>query len=151
LAGTAGANLLIGGAGNDTLSGGDGNDTLVGGAGADRLTGGAGADLFLYNSVAEGAAATFDWITDFEPGVDRLSVEAIDAGPAPGDQGFLWMGTGGLAGGGVASARYFLGSVSGTPGLIIDFDVDGNGAITSADMRVFLQGLAMISESDLLL
>ena len=39
-AGTAGADVLIGGAGDDTLSGGGGGDLLKGAAGGDNLTGG---------------------------------------------------------------------------------------------------------------
>ncbi|MDB9447426.1 Ig-like domain-containing protein [Anabaena sp. CS-542/02] len=82
--GTAGVDTLTGGAGADTLNGGPGNDTLTGGAGADRLTGGAGADRFVYTAVADsnaatltGAGTTFDVITGFTPGTDRIVLTGL--------------------------------------------------------------------------
>jgi Ca2+-binding RTX toxin-like protein len=53
IAGSAGANHLIGGAHADILSGGAGNDTLVGGAGADSLFGGEGDDLIIPGTGAD--------------------------------------------------------------------------------------------------
>ena len=47
IAGTGGADVLVGGAGDDALSGGEGADVLVGGAGDDRLTGGGGGDTYV--------------------------------------------------------------------------------------------------------
>ena len=66
-------NVLDGGAGLDTLSGGGGDDRLIGGLGNDSLTGGAGADDFIFNLAAN--ASNLDTITDFETGIDHISLE----------------------------------------------------------------------------
>ncbi len=79
--GGAGNDSLTGGGGNDSLTGGAGNDSLTGGAGSDSLTGGAGNDIFGYTALADsnagtliGANLTFDTITDFTKGQDKISV-----------------------------------------------------------------------------
>ncbi len=78
ISGGAGGDLLFGNGGVDRLSGGGAADRLVGGTGGDRLdggagkdilTGGAGADVFRF---APGDGA--DRITDFEDGIDHLSL-----------------------------------------------------------------------------
>ncbi|RMH43779.1 MAG: hypothetical protein D6688_08675 [Alphaproteobacteria bacterium] len=69
LDGGGGADRLSGGNGADTLAGGGGDDRLSGGAGNDILTGGAGADTFVFD-------AGRDRITDFDPAVDRLALDA---------------------------------------------------------------------------
>lgn len=69
LSGGRGGDRLQGGAGNDALSGDDGADRLEGGVGRDVLTGGRGADLFVF-----GARSGADTITDFQDGIDHLSV-----------------------------------------------------------------------------
>ncbi|MBO1059172.1 MAG: DUF4214 domain-containing protein [Dolichospermum sp. JUN01] len=81
LTGGDGADSLIGGAGADSLIGGAGADSLIGGAGSDILTGGAGNDIFGYVALTEsnsgtltGANLTFDTITDFTKGQDKISV-----------------------------------------------------------------------------
>ncbi|NRR31964.1 heme peroxidase, partial [Oxalobacteraceae bacterium] len=80
-------NMLTGGIGNDTLDGGAGNDTLIGGAGNDKLLGGLGNDVFrggLGSDTLSGGAdvdsfvidqqASFDTITDFVSGTDKLVI-----------------------------------------------------------------------------
>jgi Ca2+-binding RTX toxin-like protein len=95
---------LFGGLGNDVLEGGAGNDRLQGDAGSDRLTGGSGADIFAFLNTADSAGYSMrsdgkkllpDVITDFVSGVDKISLEAIDAvdGGDPSDA-FSWLGTG---------------------------------------------------------
>lgn len=69
LSGGRGNDRLQGGAGNDRMSGDDGADRLDGGGGRDVLTGGRGADLFVF-----GARSGADTITDFQDGIDHLSV-----------------------------------------------------------------------------
>ena len=71
--GDAGNDSLRGGQGNDTLDGGDGDDVLSGDLGSDRLTGGAGSDLFVFSGVGSTIAAP-DVITDFQDGIDHLSI-----------------------------------------------------------------------------
>ncbi|MBD1215662.1 MAG: DUF4214 domain-containing protein [Dolichospermum circinale Clear-D4] len=89
LTGGTGNDTLTGGAGRDSLTGGAGNDTLTGGAGADSLTGGAGNDIFSYTNPALtdsnagtliGANSTFDTITDFTKGQDKISVFELGLG-----------------------------------------------------------------------
>ena len=89
LTGGAGNDTLTGGVGNDTLTGGAGSDTLTGGAGSDTLTGGAGIDTFGYTALADsnagtltGANLTFDTITDFTKGQDKISVVNLGFNPA---------------------------------------------------------------------
>jgi len=84
-----GDDTVFGGAGNDRIFGGDGNDQIFAGAGADRvfagegddviiggtgddtLTGGDGADTFVFNG-----GTGRDIVTDFDIGVDGLSLTA---------------------------------------------------------------------------
>ena len=63
--------LITGTAGKDTLKGTAGADTIIGGLGNDLLTGGNGADTFVF-SKGDGA----DTITDFQLGLDRLSISS---------------------------------------------------------------------------
>ncbi|MDH4564221.1 M10 family metallopeptidase C-terminal domain-containing protein, partial [Pseudomonas sp. BN411] len=84
LTGNAGNNLLDGGAGNDTLSGGAGNDRLTGGAGKESLAGGAGNDIFAFGNLADLGltSTTWDVISDFTRGADRIDLSALDANTA---------------------------------------------------------------------
>jgi Domain of unknown function (DUF4214)/RTX calcium-binding nonapeptide repeat (4 copies) len=93
------AGILVGGDGNDTvygtggrdyLYGGDGNDLIVGGHGADYMSGGGGEDTFLFRPLSPSNPlpdTTGDWISDFQPGVDKLDLSAY------GSSGAVWMGT----------------------------------------------------------
>jgi Ca2+-binding RTX toxin-like protein len=56
----------------DTLTGDDGDNLLNGLAGDDTYTGGAGADQFVF-AIAQG----IDTITDFEVGVDQISLGGL--------------------------------------------------------------------------
>jgi hypothetical protein len=71
LQGGAGNDMLVGGDGDDVISGGDGDDLLAGEIGNDILTGGAGSDGFFYISADPGH---IDCITDFQPGIDFISI-----------------------------------------------------------------------------
>ena len=81
LSGSGGFDTLAGFAGNDVLNGGAGGDALYGGAGRDVLTGGEGADTFQFAAVSETGLTitTSDTIVDFESGIDRIDLSAIDA------------------------------------------------------------------------
>jgi serralysin len=69
---------LSGGAGRDTIMGGAGADLIIGGAGGDSLTGGAGADTFQYVSAGESTAVATDIIQDFQTGVDKIDLSAMN-------------------------------------------------------------------------
>ncbi|WP_372619416.1 calcium-binding protein [Falsiroseomonas sp.] len=75
LKGGAGAELLLGGDGSDDLQGLDGDDVLRGGRDHDGLTGGAGVDTFAF---ARGDG--YDWVVDFQPGIETIWLEGITAG-----------------------------------------------------------------------
>ncbi|SFJ89220.1 N,N-dimethylformamidase beta subunit family domain-containing protein [Caulobacter sp. UNC279MFTsu5.1] len=142
LTGSSGRDVIYGGAGVDQLFGGAGDDLLNGGAGADRLTGGAGNDTFVYLSFGESSALARDVIVGFDgagvAGGDLIDVSAL----VPGQ--FVFNGTGGFSGGGVASIRY---STSGG-GTDLFFD-NGNGG--AAEMILRLEGLFALSAGDFIL
>ncbi|MEH2920299.1 serralysin family metalloprotease [Samsonia erythrinae] len=78
----------IGGSGNDVivgndvdniLQGGAGNDVIFGGSGADTLTGGAGKDIFVYAFASDSSATSgYDVITDFQRGIDKIDLSALN-------------------------------------------------------------------------
>lgn len=80
LYGGDGADSLYGEYENDILDGGDGNDTLTGGDGSDTLNGGAGFDQFNYIALTQSPdILTYDTITDFEVGIDKLRIPIFNA------------------------------------------------------------------------
>ncbi len=121
LAGGAGDDVALGGAGNDDLSGGLGadildgglgDDTLSGGLGFDVLSGGDGADVFEITP----ALLTYDRITDFKLGEDRIDLRPL-LGTAEIDaetfDAFVWLDP--------------LGPTELTGFLYVDSDGDGAG------------------------
>ncbi|MBX4941018.1 M10 family metallopeptidase C-terminal domain-containing protein [Rhizobium binae] len=76
--------------GNDVLKGGAGSDVLIGGAGRDIMSGGTSSDTFTFKAPTEtGSGWNRDVITDFQHGVDKIDLSAIDAnGSAQGDAAF---------------------------------------------------------------
>jgi Ca2+-binding RTX toxin-like protein len=88
--GMGGNDKLSGFAGKDTLEGAASNDVLRGGADRDQLIGGGGADKFVFQDTAQSRAGVGDLIKDFQDGVDRIDVSAIDARAAStgSDQAF---------------------------------------------------------------
>lgn len=72
LQGNSANDLLIGSEGNDFLEGMGGDDTLLDGPGSDTLSGGAGRDIFVINP-----DQSPDFISDFQPGVDRIDLSSI--------------------------------------------------------------------------
>ncbi|MEY1556419.1 M10 family metallopeptidase C-terminal domain-containing protein [Yoonia sp. R2331] len=121
------ATYMDGGAGRDKITTGAGGGTLNGGAGRDLLFGGDGADVFLFDDVADSAAAQPDVIIGFERGVDVINLAGVAAMPLAFD------GTDALRGGGQASVNY----VQRADGhLNVWVDVDGDG---SRDMRIVVK------------
>jgi Ca2+-binding RTX toxin-like protein len=77
--GGADNDALFGDDGNDSLAGGIGDDTLTGGPGADVLSGGPGSDVFVLTNLSDSLVTdpntiTFDTITDFVAGTDKLAI-----------------------------------------------------------------------------
>lgn len=82
---SGGNNELHGGQGNDTIlpSGGNnvsfgelGNDVIWGGGGFDLITGGPGSDLFVLSGPANSSLTSWDEITDFTDGADKMQMDA---------------------------------------------------------------------------
>ncbi|WP_421590303.1 M10 family metallopeptidase C-terminal domain-containing protein [Shinella sp. M27] len=74
-----GADKIEGCAGIDALHCDAGNDTLVGGALGDSLWGGTGADTFKFKSTSDSTTSGWDTVKDFERGLDKIDLPAIDA------------------------------------------------------------------------
>lgn len=144
LSGDGGFDRLDGGDGFDVLYGGANSDTLIGGLGRDQLYGGAeGArDFFVFNRVIESAnTPDRDVIHDFDMGLDRVSLQAIDANTAVGgNQTFAWGGT--TAG---ANTVWYLTSGGDA---IVYADVNGD---SMADFSVQMIGVTTLTASDFLL
>ncbi len=76
LRGRESGDILVGRTGNDVVQGGDGDDVLNGNRDHDVLSGGLGADSFLLQS----SGLDRDRITDFESGIDTLTIRAVRFG-----------------------------------------------------------------------
>ncbi|PPD13685.1 MAG: hypothetical protein CTY25_15325 [Methylobacterium sp.] len=76
LLGGTGNDRLLGGSNDDVLDGGNGNDILNGGSGFDVLSGGFGADRFVFDTLGQ----TYDRISDFELGLDRIDLSGLFCG-----------------------------------------------------------------------
>lgn len=159
---------LYGLEGDDNLYGGMGRDVLVGGTGADRLSGDLGSDwialgLNAAGTAGDGAAdvvlfasrwdswdpgqAGMDAVLQFETGLDRLDLSAIDANTTlAGDQAFT---LGALAAG--QAGRLQITMPAGQSWTLVQADVDGDGA---ADLTVIVYGAtgqAMLTAGDFVL
>jgi len=139
---------LDGGAGNDVLLGGEGTDLLIGGLGQDLLTGGTGIDTFDFNALNETGLTntTWDVISDFVHGTDKLDLATIDADTAlAGDQAFTDPVLGGTFSGVFASPGdlYF-----DTTAHVLYGNTDAD---TAAEFAIQLVGVATLTGTDLFL
>ena len=133
LLGGGGANDLQGKDGADTLFGRDGADTLNGGAGGDTLVGGAGADHFVFSAAGDSTVAAPDLIADFQQGIDRIDLSAIDANTAKaGTQHFHLGATAGHVGDVVVS-------LNNDHQTVVDLYVNADA---TPDARILLSGQA---------
>ena len=141
LSGNSGSDRLNSGGGQDRLFGGAGGDTLRGGTGTDTLTGGAGADVFVFASVAEASTGLGDdLITDFQIGIDRIGLTAIDADlNTAGNQGFHFIG--------LAQFSSVAGELRYVDGLVTG-DVNGDGM---ADFTIDIASVSGLTQSDFVL
>jgi serralysin len=138
------ANGMIGNGGANTLDGGEGDDWIHGGRGRDTMTGGDGWDTFAFSHKNDSrtGGARRDTITDFELGVDKLDLAAIDAKRYdPGNDKFKWIGKQGFHG-----REGELHYVKKAGYLLVEGDVDGDGR---ADFQIKLDGLTSINKYDL--
>ena len=122
-------------------------DTLVGGLGGDTLTGGLGNDVFKYTSVTESTASETnrDTITDFQLGLDKLDLGAIDANSLIAlDQAFSFLGNSAT----FTNAGQLRYQVSGD-NLLLFGNIDANFATSEFELQ--LSGLASIGASDIIL
>ncbi|WP_395650167.1 beta strand repeat-containing protein [Brevundimonas sp.] len=69
---------ITGTGGNDTLTGTVGADVIIGAGGMDYMTGGAGADTFRFLASSDSTPNASDIITDFQSGLDRLDLTAMN-------------------------------------------------------------------------
>jgi len=153
LAGNSGSNVLDGGAGTDRLIGGAGKDVLIGGAGKDMMSGGADADTFIFKTAAEaGSGATRDFITDFQHGVDKIDISAIDAnGSAAGNGTFHFQAQENALfdkKAGALAWHYEDHAGSSNDTTVIQGDLNGDGV---HDFEIQLQGLVHLGSGDFLL
>jgi hypothetical protein len=127
LEGGVGNDMLVGGRGHDVINGGDGDDLLAGEVGHDILTGGKGRDGFYYVT-----ADPFynDVITDFEAGIDFISIDLAIKNANGADATWTWIGTNSFDGEIKGQARFV--------NQLFQVDLDGN---TFADINVLMNGI----------
>ncbi len=135
ITGSGFSDKLTGSAAKNVLSGGDGNDMIYGGAGADMLIGGTGADIFVFKAISDSKLTGYDVIADFQSGIDRIDLSAIDANKsAKGDQSFQFGGESVL----VKPKSVTWWEDGGNT--IVQADIDGNSV---ADFKIALVGLGL--------
>ena len=69
---------LFGTAAGETLTGTSGVNYITGRGGADTLIGGGGVDYFVYEATSDSTAAAQDNLADFQTGVDRIDLNALN-------------------------------------------------------------------------
>jgi Ca2+-binding RTX toxin-like protein/alpha-tubulin suppressor-like RCC1 family protein len=139
---------LIGSAYADRLTGNTGNNALTGGLGKDVLTGSGGSDTFDFNALSEMGltSTTWDVITDFAHGTDKIDLATLDADAAlAGDQAFTAPVLGGTFSGVFASPGdlYF-----DTTAHVLYGNTDAD---TAAEFTIQLVGVTILTAADLFL
>ncbi|WP_085725524.1 calcium-binding protein [Pseudomonas sp. R37(2017)] len=131
---------LTGNAAANLLNGGSGSDILVGGMGKDVLTGGAGNDIFDFNALSETGltSATWDIITDFTRGADKIDLSTLDANTATATNEAFHTVIGSTAAFSVAGQLKFAGGV-----LYGNTDAD-----SAAEFAIQITGINTLATSD---
>ncbi|MEZ5874704.1 MAG: M10 family metallopeptidase C-terminal domain-containing protein [Hyphomicrobiales bacterium] len=141
--GDAGDDVLIGSNGSDILYGDSGRDTLTGRAGKDTMSGGEDSDRFVFNSIRDSVKGSKrDQILDFQPGIDLIDLQTIDAKKGSGNQAFKWIGKNGFH-----DKKGELHYVHKGDGCIVQGDVNGDG---KADFEIFVK-IGSLAKGDFLL
>ncbi|SFQ35267.1 M10 family metallopeptidase C-terminal domain-containing protein, partial [Pseudomonas borbori] len=143
LSGGNGNDTLNGSLGNDTLSGGAGNDRLIGGVGRDVLIGGSGNDIFDFDAFSEMGltSTTWDVITDFTRGQDRIDLSTLDANTATvANDAFTSL---------IGSATAF--TTAGQLKLVGTILYGNTDADASAEFAIQLTGINSLSTADFIL
>ena len=145
LTGSSADELIVGTSAAETLTGGGGDDVLTGGGDKDVLRGGLGADVFDYNAIDHSSvvAAKRDTIMDFSQAEgDRIDLSSLDANVLlPGNDAFVFLGSGLTAGAGTLAFRILGGNT------LIEADVNGGGA----DFAILLAGSITLTATDFIL
>lgn len=166
LVGTGRGNTILGGGGNDrvfglggadNLVGGDGADTINGGAGGDRISGGLGRDVltggtdgfvdtFVFSGLADSSttSAARDVIRDFQVGLDKIDLSAIDAITGGVDDGFTFIGTQAFS----HTAGELRVSASGA---LVMADVNGDGRADFTIAMVYFGADHTLTQNDFVL
>ena len=136
---------------NDKLTGNTGNNLLIGGAGQDTLTGGAGNDVFDFNAIAETGltSSTWDVITDFVRGQDKIDLSTMDANAATtaSNEAFAFIGaTAFSTTNATGQLRYVYDSVSATGMLYGSTNAD-----SAAEFAIKLTGVSTLAATDFVL
>ncbi|TVV71380.1 M10 family metallopeptidase C-terminal domain-containing protein [Sphingomonas solaris] len=153
LNGGDGNDTLYGGDDDDILFGGNGNDILIGGVDKDVLTGGAGADMFRFLTDRDSSTLSSrrDIITDFQQGVDKIDLSAIDANVGlfsqAGDQAFTLLKAG-QAFTGPAQLSYNYQVIAGVEYTVVTGNTD---FLRTADFSIALTGHHMLNTGDFFL
>ncbi|RPE73134.1 hypothetical protein EDC62_0845 [Tibeticola sediminis] len=135
----AGNDTITGGAGDDTINAGNGTNSITGGSGKDIMTGGTGVDTYVYTAATDSQGTKVDVITNFQVGAGG---DVIDVSAISGTAGqFLGIanGYGAVLTALVNNNKTNAVFDSSTSTLYID--VDGDAALTSADMAIQLTGV----------
>lgn len=118
---------LTGGAGADSLQGGGGWDVLTGGAGGDTLMGGRGNDTFRYLAAGDSAPDAYDFIADFQTGVDVLDLKGV----TPTEVSLVRSGT---------ATFVFVNAPGGPMTIAANGDVNGLDVLTHDGHGVYMVG-----------
>ncbi len=150
ISGLGGNDRLFGGTGKDTLSGGTGNDRLQGDRGSDVLNGGLGVDVFRFVTIQDSSSlvSEADRVQDFQPGVDRLDLGAIDASTVQaGNNAFVFRGAGNITNSVAGEVAFRQVNNAGTTNdytlVRLDIDADNN-----AEAVIRLNGLITLTAAD---
>jgi Ca2+-binding RTX toxin-like protein len=143
-------NVITGNGAANTLNGGTGNDRITGGLGKDTLVGGVGTDTFVFNKISDSTtvASTWDIITDFTKGQDKIDLRGIDAfGPSGANDAFLWKGAAAFSSASAGETRYQkydnVGTANDYTVVFLDNDAD-----TAVEMAIRLHGLHNLAATD---